>query len=286
MKRDFNDIIIKLKRTVANYNYYTDFEKVKRNIKKINIELNILNSLIGSENIEDDFIEILNDYPKTLRVIPILLAIRYIEVPILDNETIIFDFKNKNQSGELFCKFMRNSGLFDMLENKYINNLVDYVTGVEVGLDSNARKNRTGKAMEDIVESFVAKTNHIEYHKEMKKSIINDKYCINLDNLIFSENPEKAAEKRFDFVIKTENHLYLIETNFYSGGGSKLNSTAGRFKSIANDIKSIEGVTFIWITDGIGWNSAKNNLKETYGILENLYTLEDLEKGVLNTIVK
>lgn len=309
MKREFSDIVNSLKTTIADYSYYTNFEKVFGNVEKYNIELNILNSLIGSNNIEIDFISIINKYPETLKVIPLLLAIRRFEVEIIDGTKIIYNFKNKNLTDTDYVKFMRNTGLFNLLENSKIKNLHDYITGVEVGLDSNARKNRTGTSMEKIVESFISKVSGIEYHSEMTKTQIKNKYNINLDDLIFEnldeetsldeidslvldnlvvENAKKKkdAEKRFDFVVKTKNAIYLIETNFYSGGGSKLNETSRSFKSLAKDIKNIENVNFVWVTDGIGWKSAIRNLKETYDEMEHFYTIEDLEKGVLKELFK
>ncbi|MBU1093343.1 MAG: type II restriction endonuclease [Firmicutes bacterium] len=288
MKQSFDDLLANLKDTVADYKYYTDFPKVYKHVDKIKVELNILNSLVGSENIEKDFLDIINEYPKTLKVIPLLLAIRKNgnKVPIIDEVPIMFEFNNRTLSDAMYLKFMRESGLFNLLELSKIRNLFDYVTGVEVGLDSNARKNRTGTAMENIVENFIQKTKHIEYSKETNKKEIKEKYNIDLDDYLKSEESLKVAEKRFDFVIKTENQVFVIETNFYSGGGSKLNETARSFKSLGLDIKNNTELTFIWITDGVGWITAKNNLRETYDVLEHLYTLTDLENGVLKQIIK
>lgn len=286
MKRDFEDIINNLKTTVADYKYYTDFDKVLKNIIKYKIELNILNSLIGSKKIEIEFTNLLREYPSILRVIPILLAIRKKEVSIIDVKKIDFDFDNKTMSNELYTKFMRETGLFDLLENNKIKSLEDYVTGVEVGLDSNARKNRTGTAMENIVASFLEKIPDIEFHKEKRKKDIEEMYNINLDSLILNSDDNKDAEKKFDFIVKTKNKLYLIETNFYSSQGSKLNETARSFKSLARDIENIDNVEFIWITDGVGWKSARNNLRETYDIMKHFYTIKDLEDGVLDKLFR
>ncbi len=267
MKRDFDEILSGLRSTIADYRYYTDFDKVYKNVEKYKIELNILNSLIASKAIEKEFLNIITEYPKTLNVIPLLLAKRGYEVEIIDEEFIVFDFKNQTLSKEMYIKFMRESGLFKLLEESKISSLIDYVTGVEVGLDTNARKNRTGTTMENIVESFIKKVPNVEYFKEMKKSEISMKYNIDLQLLMAGDDNPKDAEKRFDFVVKTSNDLYLIETNFYSGGGSKLNETARSFKSLANDINKLENIHFVWVTDGKGWISARNNLKETYDIM-------------------
>ncbi len=286
MKRDFDEILDGLRSTVADYRYYTDFDKVYKNVEKYKIELNILNSLIASKAIERDFLNIITEYPKTLNVIPLLLAKRGYEVEIIDEELIVFDFKNQTLSEDMYIKFMRESGLFKLLEESKISSLIDYVTGVEVGLDTNARKNRTGTTMENIVESFIKAVPDVEYYKEMKKSEISMKYNIDLQLLMAGDDNPKDAEKRFDFVVKTSNDLYLVETNFYSGGGSKLNETARSFKSLANDINNLENIYFVWITDGKGWISARNNLKETYDIMEHIYTIDDLESGVMLKLFK
>ena len=252
MKQSFDVFMSTLKDTVANYKYYTDFDKVYKNVAKLKIELNILNSLLGSTNIEKEFVNIITEYPKTINAIPLLLAVRKTEIPVIDDKEFKINFKNNYQDANVYVKFMRETGLFDLMENKKIKCLLDYVTGVEVGLDSNARKNRTGTAMENIIENYIRQVPNVKYNKEMKKAEIKSAYGINLDSLILDNNAEKDAEKRFDFVIKTTNHLYLLETNFYSGGGSKLNETARSYKSLANDIKNLVNISFVWVTDGVG----------------------------------
>ncbi|QVK20833.1 type II restriction endonuclease [Mycoplasmatota bacterium] len=286
MKREFNDIMNSLKDSVADYKYYTDFDKVFVNVKKFKVELNILNSLLGSNQIEIDFMSLLDKFPVILNVVPLLLAVRKMELPIVDDKPIVFNFKERVMSDELYLKFMRKSGLFNLMENNKVKCLYDYIVGVEVGLDSNARKNRTGRTMENIVESYISRVECVEYFPEMRKKEIANRYNINLDRLILADETKKDAEKKFDFVIKTSDHLYLIETNFYTGGGSKLNETARSFKSIANDIRKIDGVSFVWITDGVGWRTAKNNLRETYDVMEHFYTLKDLEEAVLEEVIK
>ncbi len=284
MNRNFNEWLSTMKDSIATWKYYTDFEKVYRNVESMKVELHILNSLIGSKNIENEFKQLFQEYPKTLKVIPILLAKREKEIKITDAEKdYLFNFNNPNYTIEEYTKFMRKTGLFDLLENHIINNLVDYVTGVEVGMDTNGRKNRTGDAMEDLVESYLIKyglENGISYFKEMKKSEIETKFNINL-NCISNEG---KTEKKFDFVIYVNNHIYACECNFYGSQGSKLNETARSYKNIAIEAKGLDRFTFVWFTDGIGWNNAKHNLEETFDILETLYNLKDLENGILNKL--
>ncbi|WP_418331206.1 type II restriction endonuclease [Ruminococcus sp.] len=284
MKRNFDEWLSEFRGSIANYEYYIDFNKIYSNINKIKVELNILNSLIGSKNIEEEFESILLKYPETLKCIPLLLAVRASEIYAVDSEgEYKYNFKNQNYSIEQYKIFMRKTGLFDLLQNHIINNLVDYATGVETGLDSNGRKNRGGHLMENLVESFIQKAGYRKndtYFKEMYIHEITNKWGIDLSAI---SNSGKS-EKRFDFVIKTENMIYGIETNFYASGGSKLNETARSYKQIAQEVDTIEGFTFIWFTDGSGWKSARHNLEETFDVMDTVYNIKDLENDILSQL--
>ena len=284
MKRDFNEWLNNFKSSISNYGYYVDFEKIYKNVDNVKVELNILNSLIGSKNIEKEFQTILLKYPETLECIPLLLAIRSTEVFVKDEvNEYLFDFKKMVYSIPDYVRFMRESGLFDLLQNHIINNLYDYALGIEVGLDSNGRKNRGGHLMEDLVESYIVEAGFKKnetYFKEMYLKDIENKWNVDLSAM----SGNNVSTKRFDFVIKTDNQIYVIETNFYSGGGSKLNETARSYKMLAEEAKKVNGVTFIWFTDGIGWKSARKNLEETFNVLDTIYNINDLEKGILKQL--
>lgn len=284
MNRDFNEWFSSFKSSISNYAYYVDFDKIYKNVDKVKLELNILNSLIGSEKIEDDFQNIIIRYPETLECIPLLLAVRSSEIFIKDEiNEYLFNFKKLVYSIDDYIRFMRECGLFDLLQNHIINNLYDYVLGIEVGLDSNGRKNRGGHLMENLVEEYIVKAGYKKndtYFKEMYLKDIERKW--NLDLSAMSGN--NVSAKRFDFVIKKENMVYVIETNFYTSGGSKLNETARSYKMLAEEAKKVAGVTFIWFTDGTGWNNDKHNLEETFNVLETIYNIEDLENGVLERL--
>ena len=284
MNRNFNEWLNKFKSSISNYTYYVDFEKIYKSAAKYKVELNILNSLIGSKDIEKEFENIIIKYPETLEVIPLLLAVRSNEIFVKDNmDEYLFSFNKLVYSIKDYIKFMRETGLFELLQNHIINNLYDYVLGVEVGLDSNGRKNRGGHLMEDLVESYIIKAGYkknIDYFKEMYLSDIEKRW--NLDLSAMSGN--NISTKRFDFVIKTENQVYVIETNFYASGGSKLNETARSYKMLAEESKKVNGVTFIWCTDGQGWMSARKNLEETFNELETIYNIDDLDNGVLSNL--
>lgn len=284
--RDFEKWLSTMTDTIASWRYYTDFQKVYKNADNIKVELNILNSLIGSNNIKNDFLKLLKDYPNILKAIPILIAKR--ENVIIIKDAIgdyYYNFKQKNYSDEEYAIFMEKTGIFDLLQNHLISNLYDYVIGVEVGLDTNARKNRTGDAMEDIVESYIAKAGFVKdinYYKELDKSKIEEMFGIDLSNI----SNKGKTEKRFDFVITTPNGIYAIETNFYTAGGSKLNETARSYKNLALESESIDGFNFVWITDGIGWNKAKRNLQETFEKLDYIYNIEDMKNGIMTEVFK
>lgn len=285
MKRNFSNWLSKFRSSIANYSYYVDFEKVYRNVDGIKVELNILNSLIGSNDIENEFEKIVIKYPETLKCIPLLLAVREQEIYAMDGDgEFTYNFKEANYTVEQYKIFMRKTGLFDLLENHIISNLLDYATGVETGLDSNGRKNRGGHLMEDLVESFIVKAGFIKgksYFKEMYIHEITDKWGIDLSAI----SNQGKAEKRFDFVIKTDSMIYGIETNFYASSGSKLNETARSYKQIAQEASTIDGFEFVWFTDGSGWTSARHNLEETFDVMEHIYSIDDLENGVISKLI-
>lgn len=285
MSRNFNTWLSGFRDSISDYAYYVNFEKVYRNVDAIKIELNILNSLIGSKDIEKDFEVLLKKYPETLKCIPVLLAVRANEIYAIDGDgEYTYNFKKPNLSIEQYKVFMRKTGLFDLISNHVVNNLVDYATGVETGLDSNGRKNRGGHLMENLVESFIKKAGFVKdksYFKEMYIQEITEKWGVDLSAI----SNQGKMEKRFDFVIKTENMIYGIETNFYASGGSKLNETARSYKQIAQEAESIDGFTFVWFTDGKGWNNAKHNLEETFDVLPYIYSIDDLENGIIKRII-
>lgn len=286
MSREFNTWLSGFRDSIADYGYYIDFEKVHRNVGNIKVELNILNSLIGSDNIEDDFENLIKKYPEVLKCIPLLLAVRANEIYAIDsNGAFTYNFKKANLDSEQYKVFMRKTGLFDLLENHIINNLVDYATGVETGLDSNGRKNRGGHLMENLVESFIKKAGFVKdetYFKEMYIHQITEKWGIDLSAI----SNQGKMEKRFDYVVKTDNMIYGIETNFYGSGGSKLNETARSYKTLALETDTIDGFTFVWFTDGKGWTSARHNLEETFDVMEHIYNINDMENGIIQEVFK
>lgn len=291
MPRDFSTWLSGFRDSIADYGYYIDFEKVYCNVDRVRLELHLLNSLIGSKNIAEDFQTLVLRYPETLKCIPLLLAVRENEI-FCQNENggylYQFDLRKIPQNARLpveqYAYFMEQTGLFDLLQNRIIGNLVDYVTGVETGLDSNGRKNRGGHLMENLVEGFIQKAGFVKgetYFKEMYIHEITVKWGLDLSAI----SNQGKTEKRFDFVVKTPGMIYGIETNFYSSSGSKLNETARSYKTLALETDTIEGFTFVWFTDGKGWMSARNNLEETFDVMEYLYNIKDLEDGIIASVL-
>lgn len=284
----FDYLLNTLKISITKWDYFVNWSKALSNLRDVEICLNTLNYLVGKNDIEKEAEYLITEHPKILKVIPGLLACRDKKFNILDDYVSgefkydNYDFSNKKPSKEQIkaaVKFLKNSGFLEQISSKNIKSISDYFFGVEVGLDSNGRKNRGGTAMEDIVEFFVAKIckeNGLEYMTQATAPKIKAKWNKSI-------TVEKSS-KQIDFAINTPNKLFLIETNFYGGVGSKLKSTAGEytdiFKQWAND-----GHQFIWITDGMGWTKSSRPLRDTFDKTDYILNLEMIQKGILEAIV-
>lgn len=271
MSDQFKTFLSQLSETNATLDYFTDFKKIKNNVNKIAIKLNQLNYLIGKENLKEAVNELYEENPKVFEVLDILIAIRKNKkAKTFNNNGEIILLDTYFTAPELILEYIEETGLAEVFRNKDVTNLVDYVFGIEVGLDTNARKNRGGDNMSKAVSLIFDKAG-VFYKKEV-------------NNTVFPEIISLGADvKRFDFVIKTKKKTYLIETNYYNSGGSKLNETARAYSDVAPKINQYENYEFVWITDGQGWFSAKNKLEEAYNIIPSLYnliTLEDFIKKI------
>lgn len=267
-KEEFDNFILQLKETNTTLNFYCDFEKIHNNIENISIKLNQLNYLIGQEDIDAAIRRLWNENKNVFSILEILIAVR-----TADKKKAIMADGNVKLINSLFdsvegvIEYIHSTGLYKVFREKHIKNLVDYVFGVETGLDTNARKNRSGHLMESRVASILDKAG-ITYRQE-----------------VFStEYPELSVlgedKKRFDFVIETNQCKYLIEVNFYSGGGSKLNEVARAYSELSPKINAVNGFEFVWITDGIGWKSAKNKLEEAFYTIPNIYNLTTINEFI------
>ncbi|MEN6387258.1 MAG: type II restriction endonuclease [Phycisphaerales bacterium] len=283
----FQYLTTTLKDTISGWEYFINWTKVFQGIKNVEVDLNILNYLIGKGDIEQELIGLLEQYPSIVKAIPLLIACRESKFQILKGfsnengfqyENYDFSINSKIEKNKV-VEFAKNTGFLTLLKDKKIKSIVDYVIGIEVGLDSNGRKNRGGTAMEKIIEFYVKDVcarNNYEYLKEATSKEIKKKWDINL-------KVDKSS-RRIDFVIKKNHSLILIETNFYGGGGSKLKSTAGEYKSMFDFWKK-DGHDFVWITDGAGWKTTKLPLHETFEYIDYILNLDMVGKGLLDDIL-
>jgi type II restriction enzyme len=288
-KEVFAYLINNLNDSIRYWDYFVNWKKVIGNTKDLEVDLNILNYLIGKKNIEKEFGYLLKKYPQVVRLVPVLLACREHKFKILTDlskgnlkyEDFSFEEK-KNLSNDEISKavrFAQKSGLLKIFKDKTVKNVVDYTIGIEVGLDSNGRKNRGGTAMEKITENFVKEiynSHSFNYIKEATAEKVLEHWGLKL-------RVDKSS-RRFDFAVYNGKRLYLIETNYYGGGGSKLKSTAGEYKALY-DFLTRDGHKFIWVTDGIGWMKTSRPLEETFNHIEYLLTLKMLTEGLLEGII-
>jgi type II restriction enzyme len=285
----FAYLINKLKKTITSWDYFVNWKKVHENEDVLAKNLNLLNDLIGKDDIKVAAIQLLKEYPQVISTIPMLLAIREGKA----NFNLLKDYKNGpfvyegydlrpsgKISAEKAVEFMDNSGLLEELfQSKRITSLMDYAIGVEVGLSSNGRKNRGGKNMEDIIEFFVkdiCKRNDYEYLNQASPLKIREKWGKSVT--------VNKSSKRFDFAINTPKKLIIIEVNFFSSGGSKLKSVAGEFIKHYDSL-SKDGHQFIWLTDGDGWNTSKKPLEETFNHIDYILNLSMIENGILEALL-
>ena len=272
MMKDFDIFMSQLQETNQTLDFFCDFEKISQNVENIKLSLCMLNSLIGSTDMRKSVETIWNRDKTAFNVMDILIAVRSEgKKKVLDNmgRCVVLDSLFKSVDGVM--EFLETTGLIEIFQSKKINDLVDYVFGIETGLDTNARKNRSGHVMEGMVARIFDK-NGVKYRQE-----VYSREWPSITNVLGDD------EKRFDFVVETPTKTYLIVVNFYSSGGSKLNEVARSYSDIAPKINSVEGFEFVWITDGIGWKSAKNKLQEAYGIIPSVYNLtsiDDLIKSI------
>ncbi|MBR6175452.1 MAG: type II restriction endonuclease [Bacteroidales bacterium] len=260
-KEQFDKFMSQLYETNATLDFYCDFKKINENVEAIAIKLNQLNYLIGQEDLDGAIRRLWSENPRVFSVMDILIAVRKKDKKkaVLGDGSVKLISRFFNDVNGVI-EYIHGTGLDIVLQNKQIKNLVDYVFGVETGLDTNARKNRSGHLMEEHVASIFDKAG-VKYRQEVYSS----------------EYPELAVlgedKKRFDFVIETSSTKYLIEVNFYSGGGSKLNEVARAYSELSPKINSVNGFEFVWITDGKGWESAQNKLEEAFYAIPNVYNL-------------
>jgi type II restriction enzyme len=285
----FRFLLSSLTESITYWDYFVNWAKVRGNTKDLEIDLVLLNYLIGKEDVEAEFRYLLSRHPSVIRLLPILLASREKNFRILTSYTggelkyETFSFVSKSylstEDIERLCQFARETGLLKIFKDKIIQSVPDYVTGIEVGLDSNGRKNRGGTAMEKILETFVALTCEkydLEYLVNASSHRVKEAWGMTLD--------VDKSDRRFDFVIRRGDRLFLLETNYYGGGGSKLKATAGEYRSLF-DFAASHGYQFVWVTDGPGWKSARLPLSEAFRELDHILNLKMVLDGALDEVL-
>ena len=286
----FDYLIQNLKPSIILWSYFVNWDKVFNNTKKIEITLNTLNYLIGKEDFDSEFKFLIKQNPEIANVIPALVVrdgsntnrfnilVDYQKKKLVYEE---YDFSKKEMTDEdveKYLMFVKESGLKDLIISQKIKNLVDYMIGVEAGLDSNGRKNRGGHSMESIIDFFIkdiCESKEYKYLKEATSEKIKQEWGYDV--------PVDKSSRRYDFVINTGKELVIFETNFYGGSGSKLKSTAGEYRDLFNVLNG--KYKFIWITDGYGWKSTSRPLRETFDHNDYVISLDMVEKGILEEII-
>lgn len=288
----FDFFIATLKPSNTIWSYFVNWDKVFFKTEEIQESLNKLSYLIGHSQFDQEFRFLLKDHPNIARIIP-TLGVRD------GNDTkkfqILLDCKSKNlkyekydfsksvvsdEDIEKYLTFVKKTGIKNLLVNKKIKNLTDYMIGVEAGLDSNGRKNRSGSTMESIVEFFikeVCQKNGFKFLKEVNVQKIEKELGYKVLN-------DKVSH-RYDFVIDNGKELFILETNFYGRGGSKLKATAGEYKNLANHLKK-QKYKLLWITDGSGWKTTEKSLRETFDHNDYIFNLKMLESNILEFVLK
>ena len=263
----FQSFMNQLIPTNSSLDFFVDFPKVKMNVNKIEIQLNQLNYLLGKNNLREAISKLYNENPNVFSSLNILIAVREKDQTVLTSNNnpleISTYFNDPNKIYEYICE----TGLKDIFESNTVTNLVDYVFGIEVGLDTNARKNRSGKQMIERIKQIFYDF-RVNYREEVNSKSLKGLEILGID------------KKRFDFMIATNNRTYLIEANFYSASGSKLNEVARSYTELASKINSTKQYRFVWITDGIGWKSAQTQLHEAFNNIEHVYNLTTLQSFI------
>lgn len=283
MKKDFNHLVSTFKSSIKTWDYFVNWNKVFANSANFEIALNKLNYLLGKDDLRGEFYRLYESNPDIAKALPVLLAVRENNLEIYNKtskELESYDFSGEGGDVNKYFAFLDKSGLVKLFQRDGIKNFVDYVIGVEVGLDSNGRKNRGGTLMEEIVGLFLedfCKQNNLKYIPQASPSKIKLKW--NFDIMV------DKSERSFDFAVYNpqSNKIKLFETNFYNGGGSKLKAVCGEFRSLYDELKR-QNIEFIWITDGLGWHTAKQPLEETYNHNDYVFNLSMLEDGALNEL--
>lgn len=286
----FDDFVRTLRPSLKLWDYFVNWDKVFRNTREMEVHLNVWNYLIGKQDFDKEFLGLLEEHPQIVRALPTLVvrdgagSSRFSVVQNINDLTapeVEFDFTQPATSAEQresALSFVKESGLVRLFAQDGVKNLVDFVLGVEAGVDSNARKNRSGTSMEAVVYSYLTdftKSQNIEVLSQASALAIKAKWGFDV--------PTDKSSRRFDFAFSDGNKLVLMEVNFYGGGGSKLKATAGEYIGLS-DLLDIPNIDFVWVTDGHGWLSTLLPLKAAYDKLDYVWNLNWLSRNYLSDL--
>lgn len=280
----FEYLVSSFRHGVTDWQYFVNWDKAFANLREVEVTLNTLNYLLAKDNFDAEFRYLANQHPEIINVIPILIVrdgnksstfnVLTVDKVKLKEESFFFGKKTFDQEDiENALLFVKNSGLIRIFQKQGVKNLADYVLGVEAGLGSNGRKNRAGKAMENLCSSLLSNSN---YHYIAQVSALDIEKA-------FGQKLTNCHGRRFDFAAVCQDKLYIIEVNCFSGGGSKLDKTASDFISLQNDLRG--QATFIWVTEGYGWKKTKNPLRKTFHHNDYVINIEMMSNGILSQII-
>ncbi len=278
--------------SITVWDYFVNWKKVEEHTRSLERDLNLLNVLIGKHDIKQELKLLLKDHPTIAALFPLLLACRETDFRILTDFTdgqathAAYSFQERYDLTEAqinnICEFAEQSGLLRIFSDRKITSVPSYVFGVEVGLDSNARKNRSGTQMEDLVKPFVAAAAAKHDFKWMDQAT--PQKMKKHWGVAVGWGEAREKKRKFDFAFKRNNALCLVETNYYHGGGTKLSATAGEFENLHRALASA-GHTFVWITDGRGWLDDPDPFREACRNIDHVLNLRMVAKGGLEAIL-
>lgn len=286
-KETFDLLVNTLTDSIKSWDYFVNWTKVLGNAREYEVDLNTMNYLVGKDDVAQEFRYLLKRQNSLVRVVPLLIAARDEEFKILTDperfvyETFRFDSKAALNDDEIeaVVRFCDKVGILALFQQRALKSLWDYVVGVEVGLDTNARKNRSGTSMERLLEGLIKRmceASAVEYIPQATQKKVKARWGVTI--------PVRKKSPTYDFAVKNGNRIYLIETNYYGGGGSKLKSTAGEYRDVSDRLKKA-GFGFIWVTDGQGWKSTLNDLRDTFDYNDYTLNLHFVRSGLLAHII-
>ena len=255
MNKKLEKYIETLTLTNRTLDQLVDVYKVQNNMNKIQMDLNALNYILGNsvEETMNKIDHLWESNKECFKTLLLILAIKENKMLVVEDgiDVEILEFVKTKEGVK---NLLNKTNMISLLSNGSIKNLVDYCYGIEVGMDTNARKNRGGLKPELYIESELK-----NIFKDREEIIITTQSIVLKNGEI-----ELLDNKRFDLVIKNinTNKIILIEISWFNAGGSKINSNAKEYNEYNEQIKKIDNLKFIWLADGKGMTSIKKNLEK------------------------